>query len=170
MADPSPRRALDLAAYEHSARTSTCFICRIVDGTHEFAHGEIWRDDDAIVFLNRFPTVRGYALVAPLTHECSIVDDLDVDAYLSLQRLVHRVARAISAVVPTERMYVLSLGSNEGNAHVHWHVAPLPPGTPYAEQQFAALMIERTGYLEMSEQEHAELAAEIRAALESLPD
>ena len=75
----------------------------------------------------------------------------------------------VSAVVPTERLYVLSLGSNEGNDHVHWHVAPLPPGTPYAEQQFAALMVERAGYLELSEQEHAELAAEIRGAMDRLP-
>jgi hypothetical protein len=32
----------------------------------------------------------------------------------------------LAAVVPTERMYCLSLGSQECNAHVHWHIAPLP--------------------------------------------
>ena len=26
------------------------------------------------------------------------------------------------------------------NAHVHWHVAPLPPGVPYEQQQFRAVM------------------------------
>ena len=43
-------------------------------------------------------------------------------------------------VVPTERLYLLALGSRQGNAHVHWHVAPLPPGVPYEKQQYAALM------------------------------
>jgi len=41
------------------------------------------------------------------------------------------VAGALSEVVPTERVYRLSLGSKQGNAHLHWHVAPIPPGVPY---------------------------------------
>ena len=52
---------------------------------------------------------------------------------------MHRIGRAISECTPTERLYVLSLGSRQGNSHVHWHVAPLPPGVPYAQQQYAAL-------------------------------
>ena len=41
------------------------------------------------------------------------------------------VAGAVSEVVPTGRVYSLSLGSRQGNAHLHWHVAPLPAGVPY---------------------------------------
>jgi diadenosine tetraphosphate (Ap4A) HIT family hydrolase len=58
--------------------------------------------------------------------------------YLSLQRLVYQVGEALRGELPTERLYIMSLGSQSGNRHVHWHVAPLPPGVPYAEQQFAA--------------------------------
>ena len=58
-------------------------------------------------------------------------------------------------------MYVLSLASNGGNAHVHWHVVPLPPGTPYDEKQFAALMLETAGALDIPEDEKADLAARI---------
>jgi hypothetical protein len=47
---------------------------------------------------------------------------------------------------------------------VHWHVAPLPPGVPYAEQQLAALDI-RAGTVSMGPQQMAHLAAHIRAAL-----
>jgi len=28
------------------------------------------------------------------------------------------------------RVYILSLGSQQGNKHVHWHSAPLPFGVP----------------------------------------
>ncbi len=63
--------------------------------------------------------------------------------------------------VGAERVYILSLGSNEGNAHVHWHVVPLPPGVPYEEQQFAALMLETAGALDIPEEEKAALAARI---------
>jgi hypothetical protein len=60
----------------------------------------------------------------------------------------------------------MSLGSHQGNAHVHWHVAPLPPGVPYEQQQFAALMFETTGgYLELSDKEQEDLAQRIRAHL-----
>jgi hypothetical protein len=62
--------------------------------------------------------------------------------------------------VPTERLYVLSLGSHDGNAHVHWHVAPLPPGVPYREQQYAALMHEN-GYLDISGAELSTIAQRI---------
>jgi diadenosine tetraphosphate (Ap4A) HIT family hydrolase len=163
--DPFQRRMLDIGEHEQRARGGSCFICQIVDGTHEFAHGEIWRDDTAIAFLNRYPTLLGYALVAPIEHRRSLVDDLDLEEYLGLQGLVYRVGKAISSVVPTERLYVLSLGSNQGNDHIHWHVAPLPRGTPYREQQFHSLMLETAGYLAVSEAEHAALAGEIRAAL-----
>ena len=67
-------------------------------------------------------------------------------------------------MVPTERLYVLSLGSMQGNAHVHWHVAALPPGVPYAEQQYAALMAEH-GWSRSDADTVAALAAAIRAAL-----
>ncbi len=60
-----------------------------------------------------------------------------------------------------ERVYILSLGSNQGNAHVHWHVVPLPPGTPYEEQQFAAIMLETAGALKIPDGEKAALAARV---------
>ena len=68
--------------------------------------------------------------------------------------------------VGAERVYLLSLGSNQGNAHVHWHVVPLPPGTPYEEQQFVALMLETVGALEIPEKEQASLAARIGRRME----
>ena len=87
------------------------------------------------------------------------------DEHLRIQSLVHRVGRAIAATLPTERLYVMSLGSNQGNAHVHWHVAPLPPGVPYEEQQFQALMLETKGYIDLAPSEHNDLARRIRSSL-----
>lgn len=73
---------------------------------------------------------------------------------------MYRVARAVAAAVPTERLYSLSLGSQQGNAHLHWHVAPLPPGVPYREQQFYALMSEN-GVLDVDDRSQAALARAI---------
>ena len=95
---------------------------------------------------------------------CQLVADFDEVAYLRLQSLVYRVGRAVSSVLPTERLYVLSLGSKQGNAHVHWHVAPLPPGVPYEKQQFRALMQEEDGYFGSATRGGAALAARIAGA------
>ena len=69
------------------------------------------------------------------------------------------LGRAICAAVPTERLYVLSLGSKQGNSHVHWHLAPLPPGVPF----FAAIDTD-LGF-DLGEDEFEELAGRLRAAL-----
>jgi histidine triad (HIT) family protein len=59
---------------------------------------------------------------------------------------------------------VLSLGSQQGNAHLHWHIAGLPAGTPYREQQYHALMTEN-GVLPVTAEEAAAMGARLRAAL-----
>jgi diadenosine tetraphosphate (Ap4A) HIT family hydrolase len=95
-----------------------------------------------------------------------VAGDFTVEEYLGLQRVVHRVAEAVREEVGAERVYVLSLGSNQGNAHVHWHVVPLPPGTPYEEQQFAAVRLEIAGALKIPDGEKAALAARIGQKME----
>jgi hypothetical protein len=63
-------------------------------------------------------------------------------------------------VFDAERIYVLSLGSRQGNSHLHFHVAPLPRGVPYEQQQYHALMAEH-GVLCIAEEEMAAMAREI---------
>lgn len=112
-----------------------------------------------------FHVQRGYALVAPIEHREGVVEEFPLDDYLALQTLVRAVGRALQRVVPTERIYVLSLGSRQGNAHVHWHVVALPPGVPYEQQQFAALMHQTHGVLVFDDDERAELATALRAQI-----
>ena len=68
-------------------------------------------------------------------------------------------------VTGTERVYIASLGSQQANRHVHWHVAPLPPGVPLEEQQFVAMDATKVGVVAMSEAEMADLAARIGAEM-----
>ena len=91
-----------------------------------------------------------------------------MEEYLGLQRLVYRVAEAVHEEVGAERMYVMTLGSKQGNAQVHWHVVPLPPDVPYEEQQFGALMLERAWALRIPDEEKAALAARIAERVERI--
>jgi diadenosine tetraphosphate (Ap4A) HIT family hydrolase len=162
----SERLPFDLAAYERRTREGPCFICGLANGDAELrgANYMIYEDDEVLVFLNRYPTLLGYTLVCPRRHVEQIIGDLSEDAYLRLQVWVYRVAQAVQRVVPTERLYVLSLGSQQANRHIHWHVAPLPPGVPYAEQQLSALSMNR-GLLPIPPAQMRQLTAQIRACL-----
>ena len=86
--------------------------------------------------------------------------DFSLEEYLDLQRLVYRVAEAVREEVGAERVYLYSLGSNQGIAHAHWHVVPLPPGVPYGEQQSAWASWNK-GVLRIPQEEMASLAGRI---------
>ncbi len=62
----------------------------------------------------------------------------------------------------------MTLGSQQANRHVHWHITALPPGVPYEEQELKVLSHEN-GLLDMSEDEKADLAHRISANLEYSP-
>lgn len=156
-------QSFDMDAYVERIQNSPCFICEMVAGRSN-GNYIVYQDDAAIVFLNKYPTLYGYTLVAPREHREQITADFSMDEFLALQRFVYRVAEAVRQEVPTERMYILSLGSQQGNRHVHWHIAPLPPDVPFEEQQLAALSLKR-GVLQISDDEMTTLAARIRKRL-----
>jgi diadenosine tetraphosphate (Ap4A) HIT family hydrolase len=158
------RVPFDTRTYARRSQQGPCFVCRIVSGTHSYSHHILYEDAETIAFFNRYPTLLGYCLVAPRRHAEDWVHDLDDAEFLALQHVARQVARAVAAVVPTERMYSLSLGSQQGNSHVHWHIAPLPPGVPYDQQQFYALMSEN-GVLDVDDSTQAALAEAIRNRL-----
>ena len=124
----------ELDAYLRQAR-ERCFICAIASG-EDTGHHVVYEDETAIAFLNRFPTLEGYVVVAP----------------------------RVRAALDPERVYILSLGSQAANAHVHWHVAPLPVGIPFEEQQLVALSWER-GILDLADADMAALAERLRPAI-----
>jgi diadenosine tetraphosphate (Ap4A) HIT family hydrolase len=172
----SRRFAFDLDVYEQRVRSAPCFICAIVAGDAKVPAEVIWQDDRHIAFLAEFPdderrgiVLRGHALLAPVDHREQVVGDFDLDEFLELQRLLFKLGQAITTVTPTERLYLLSLGSNDATAHVHWHLAPLPPGVPLREQQYAALMPETAGLIELDPTELHQLAHDIRDALRRQP-
>jgi diadenosine tetraphosphate (Ap4A) HIT family hydrolase len=161
---PTRRVPWDMPGYLRRVRAA-CFVCELLAGNPEYAHHVVHRDDIGVVFLAKYPVVWGHLLVAPIAHREHVFADFTADEHAALQRRVHRAGRALTRVVPTERAYVLSLGSQQGNRHVHWHVVPLPPGVPYEEQQIE-VFAESKGYLDADDAEMAELASRVGDAFE----
>ena len=90
------------AQYVRRSLGGPCFACAILAGHPAYPHHDVYEDDH----------------------------DLNDTEFIVLQRIVRKVAAAVAAVVPTGRMYCLSLGSRQGNARLHWHIAPLPLACP----------------------------------------
>jgi diadenosine tetraphosphate (Ap4A) HIT family hydrolase len=105
-------------------------------------------------------------LVAPREHREDVVLDFTRSEYLDLQDVVRRVAIAVRQVVECERVYILSLGSQQGNAHVHWHIVPCSPGLPFQAQQLNLMRVEDHGYIDLGGTEMKALGDRLRGALQ----
>jgi len=156
--------------YDRIAR-SDCFVCRIVAGNPLIPNPQIvYEDEQIIAFLNQFPTQEGYTIVCPKRHIEQFESEMNEAEWLYLQKAVQRIAHAVSESTQAIRMYIASLGSPERNAHLHIHVCPCPPNTPFHQQQFAAMQIKDGHYLQLGEDRMQELVLQIRAKLsETMP-
>ena len=160
-----PQRAAFGAASGPDAGGEGCIICRIVEGTAgSQAGGFLWRDDDSIAFLSRFPAAFGHSVVAPTRHHEQVTGDLTLHQYLGLHRVVYAVAEAVRLALAPERVYVFSVGSQPAEAHIQWHIVPCPPGLPL-QQQRALLEAAATQPLQLSPEEAEHLAAQLRSNL-----
>lgn len=153
------RLPFDLDSYLDKIQKGPCFICEMVAGRLN-GNYIIEQNDEYIIFLNKYPGLYGYTLVAPAKHKEQVTGDFSLEGYLALQSVIYRTAEAVRKSVTAERVYILSLGSQQGNRHVHWHIAPLPFGVPFKEQQLEALKIEN-GILAIPEDEMEKLARKI---------
>lgn len=157
------RKPFDLDSYIKRIQSSPCFICEMVAGRLNGNH-IIQQSDDFIIFLNKYPMLYGYTLVAPAKHKEQVTGDFTLEEYLALQRVIYQTAEAVRKTIHAERVYILSLGSQQGNSHVHWHIAPLPFGIPFKEQQLEALKVEN-GILDVPDAEMDGLARQIQQNL-----
>ncbi|MBN1937801.1 MAG: HIT family protein [Anaerolineae bacterium] len=159
------RFKIDFDAYHLRAQTGPCFICEIIARNPDYPAHIVYEDEVAIAFLDKYPPLYGHTLVAPQVHKEQVTADFTLEEYIDLQRRLYRIAEAVRQEVGAERVYLYAFGSNQGNAHVHWHVAPLPPGVPYRQQQITAI---RQDPLRIPEEERVSLAVRIRRRIEGM--
>lgn len=161
------RKPFDTETYVKTIQTTPCFICQLVADNSKNPHHIVYENDEAIVFLNKYPVLYGYTLVAPKAHKEQVSGDFSLQAYLNIQHLIYATAEATRKYIKPERVYILSLGSQQANAHVHWHIAPLPHGLPFDEQQLNALRF-GNGILDIPDEEMSMIANQLRTELSAL--
>tara|TARA_Y100000310_G_C20665389_1_gene807194 strand:+ start:981 stop:1484 length:504 start_codon:yes stop_codon:yes gene_type:complete len=153
--------------YIEERKVAPCFICEIVEGKPlRDKHRILYEDEQVIVFFSIYPTHYGHTLVCPKKHSERVVNDLAENEYLYLQKIVHKIGKAVEKVTHPERLYIASFGSQQMNAHVHFHIVPLPKGVPILQQQMAAMMSELVGIVDLEKSEWESLAKKIMDEIE----
>lgn len=105
-----------------------CFLCDY--GEHpekDNEHHIIWRTDDIIVLLNRFPYTNGHLLIAPTKHGGEM-DDLSDTALASLLRNTRDAKKVLAEAVGAHGFNIgINFGLCAGAGvpdHLHVHVVP----------------------------------------------
>jgi ATP adenylyltransferase len=105
-----------------------CLFCRVIENPSDpDAELVVWRPDNAIVMLNKFPYNPGHLMVAPRAHKASL-EDLDDSEGAELMTAVRATLKVVRATLNPEGFNV---GANIGRPagagipdHVHLHVVP----------------------------------------------
>ncbi len=75
-------------------------------------------DENYYAFLDINPVNVGHTLVIP-KHEVNYIFDLESDEYTGLWQFAKKVAKALKAAVPCERIGVAVLGLEVPHCHIH---------------------------------------------------
>ena len=121
----------------------------------KIANGEIpsykvAENEDYYAFLDIAPMTKGHTLVIPKKVEDDYIFNLDGETYMGLCAFARKVAVAIKAAIPCQRVGVAVLGMEVPHTHIH-----LVPLTTEADMDF------KKKKLELSQEEFAETASAI---------
>ena len=111
---------------------------------------KVAENDEFYAFLDIAPMAKGHTLVIPKNVEDDYIFNLDENTYIGLCAFARKVAQAIKAAIPCQRVGVAVLGMEV--PHTHIHLVPL---------QTEADMDFRKKKLELSQEEFAEIASSI---------
>jgi len=128
---------------------------RIAKG--EIPSYKVAENDDFYAFLDINPLAKGHTLVIPKNVEDDYVFHLDPDTYRGLWDFACKVARALKAAIPCQRVGVAVLGMEVPHTHIH-----LVPLQTEGDLDF------RKPKLQFTPEQQAETAAAIRKAYEEL--
>ena len=121
---------------------------RIAKG--EIPSYKVAENDEVYAFLDIAPMAKGHTLVIPKNVEDDYIFNLDNETYMGLCAFAKKVAQALKAAVPCQRVGVAVLGMEV--PHTHIHLVPL---------QTEGDMDFRKKKLELSQEEFSEIATAI---------
>jgi len=105
----------------------SCIFCDAAKSGNPRDTLTIYRTDDALVMLNRYPYTNGHLMVAPVAHEAQLFESSDT-SLRALIRLTAEAQRILSDVYHPDGFNVgMNLGQAAGAGvadHYHMHIVP----------------------------------------------
>src|SRR5215212_5609470 len=109
------------------SETLGCIFCAAATSADPRETLTLYRDDQALVMLNRYPYTNGHLMVAPIAHEARLFDSTD-DSLRRLIRLTAESQRLLSDVYHPDGFNVgMNFGQVAGAGvadHYHLHIVP----------------------------------------------
>ena len=118
---------------------------------------KVAENDQFYAFLDINPLAKGHTLVIPKNVEDDYIFHLDESVYEGLWGFARKVAQALKAAVPCQRIGVAVLGMEVPHTHIH-----LVPLQTEGDLDF------RKEHLKLTSEEQARIAATILAEYEKL--
>ena len=118
---------------------------------------KVAENEDFYAFLDIAPMAKGHTLVIPKHVEDDYIFNLEDETYMGLCAFAKKVALAVKAAVPCQRVGVAVLGMEVPHTHIH-----LVPLATEADMDF------RKKKLELTKEEFSEIAAAILKEYEKI--
>lgn len=104
-----------------------CVFCSARDQGAKFQSLCIYKNDEAMLILNKFPYNSGHVMALPTRH-CADLTNLSDKEYTELQKLLRRAVEIVKKEYKVQGVNVgLNMGAIAGAGipeHLHWHVIP----------------------------------------------
>lgn len=111
----------------NEGREPGCFFCNKKETPYDKAGLILFRDDQSVILLNRFPYANGHLLVAPKRHVADITDLSDNENTALIKKVKVSVAILRHHLQPDGINIGLNLGEVAGAGradHLHYHIVP----------------------------------------------
>lgn len=113
--------------YISSEKDESCFFCELANAEPSVDNLLLYRNDRAMVMLNRYPYTSGHLMVAPLRH-ISEFEDLSAEENLAIMSEAQKVVQILKELVKAQGFnigYNINSAAGAGHAaHLHLHIVP----------------------------------------------
>jgi histidine triad (HIT) family protein len=139
-----------------------CPFCVIAAGDPSADAHVVYSDPDVVAFLDHRPLFKGHTLVIPRQHVAAL-PELPDSLVVPVFSVARRVAAAMEAGFGADGTFVATNNRiSQSVAHLHVHVVPR-----HKKDGLRGFFWPREKYA--SEEEAAEVAARVRAAIDAVP-
>jgi histidine triad (HIT) family protein len=103
-----------------------CLFCEIVSG--EIPAGIVWRNDDAVAFLDHRPLFPGHVLLVPVAH-IETLADLPASQVGSFFQAAQQLERAVESAMAADGSFIaVNNRVSQSVPHLHVHIVPRNKG------------------------------------------